>query len=329
MTSNSKKSPISLIVPLKNETESLPALIESINRQTLPPDEIILVDGGSSDGTAALARNLTAADPRYKIIEAGDATPGRGRNVGAENALYDWIAYTDAGITLEFDWLEQLALKASENPDASIVYGNYSPVTDYHFERVAAVVYVAPVNAEGIREKFIASSLMKKEVWSAIGGFPDFRASEDGAFMEAAEKKGFKHVFAPDAKIYWSLSPGWLATFQKFTLYSKHNVFANRQWQWHYGVVRQYAIVSPFVALAFLHNWLWLAVVLLWLTARTFKRMLPHRREMGAGIFFNPLFIFEAALLILMLDLATFVGWYQALAQRKTGAVLAERKRFR
>jgi hypothetical protein len=51
--------------------------------------------------------------------------------------------------------------------------------------------------------------------------------------------------------------------------------------------------------------------------------MLPHRREMGAGMFFNPLFIFETALLILMLDAATFVGWYQALTQKKTGATLS------
>ena len=323
MISDSKKSQISLIVPLKNEAESLAALIESINRQTLPPAEIILVDGGSSDGTLALAASLTVSDNRYRIIDAGDATPGRGRNVGTEKARNDWIAYTDAGITLETDWLEQLALKAAKTPDAAIVYGNYEPVVNRRFERVAAVVYVAPVNAEGVRERFIASSLMKKEVWSAVGGFPDFRASEDGTFMEAAEKSGFKHVFAPRAKIYWSLSPGWSATFRKFALYSKHNVFAARQWQWHYGVVRQYAIVTPFVALALLHSRYWLTVVLLWLLARTFKKMLPHRREMGAGMFFNPLFIFETALLILMLDAATFVGWYQALTQKKTGATLS------
>lgn len=329
MISDSKKTQISLIVPLKNETESLSALIESINRQTLPPDEIILVDGGSTDGTAALARELIGADARYRIIEAGDATPGRGRNVGTENARNDWIAYTDAGIRLEIDWLEQLALKAAENPDAAIVYGNYAPVADRHFERVATVVYVAPLNAQGIRDRCIASSLMKKEVWSVVGGFPDFRASEDGAFMEAAEREGFKHVFAPGAKVYWSLSRGWLATFRKFALYSKHSVLAGRQGHWHYGILRQYVIVSLFVAFTLLHSWFWLAVVLLWLAARTFKKMLPHRREAGAGIFFNPLFIFEAALLILTIDLATFIGWYQALTQRKSGTASAVRKRFR
>jgi glycosyltransferase involved in cell wall biosynthesis len=329
MISDSKQSPISLIVPLKNETESLSALIESINRQTLLPDEVILVDGGSTDETVALARELTAGDTCYQIIEAGDATPGRGRNVGTENARNDWIAYTDAGIRLEIDWLEKLALKAAENPVAAIVYGNYVPVINNHFDRAAAVVYVAPVNAQGIREKSIASSLMKKEVWTTVGGFPDFRASEDGTFMEAADREGFKYVYAPDAKIYWSLSPGWLATFRKFTLYSKHNVFAGRQRYWHYGTLRQYVIISPFVVLTVLHSWLWLMVVLLWLAARTFKKMLRHRRQIGTRIFFNPVFVLEAALLILTLDLATFVGWHQALTQKKYGTASPAPEQFK
>jgi len=320
---------ISLIVPIKNETESLLILIESINRQILQPNEIILVDGGSTDGTVALARELTAANARYRIIETGNATPGRGRNVGTEDARNDWIAYTDAGIKLEIDWLEQLALKAVENPDAAIVYGNYTPVADCHFERVATVVYVAPLNAQGFRDRSIASSLMKKEVWSAVGGFPNFRASEDNAFMEAAERQGFKHIFAPGAMVYWSLTRGWLATFHKFALYSKHSVLADRQGDWQYSILRQYVIVSLFSALTLLHSWLWLVVVLLWLAARTFKRMFQHWREFGTRIFFNPLFIFKVALLILMIDMAAFIGWYQAIYQRKFGTTLRERKRFR
>jgi hypothetical protein len=71
--------------------------------------------------------------------------------------------------------------------------------------------------------------------------------------------------------------------------------------------------------LTVLHSWVWLTIILLWLAGRTFKKMLLHRRQIGTIIFFNPLFILEAALLILTLDLATFVGWYQAFTQRKEG----------
>ena len=54
---------VSLVVPVRNEEGSLAALVESIRRQTRAPDEVVLVDGGSTDRTVALARELTAGDP--------------------------------------------------------------------------------------------------------------------------------------------------------------------------------------------------------------------------------------------------------------------------
>src|SRR4051795_10341592 len=88
---------VSLVVPVRNEEGSLAALVESICRQTRAPDEVVLVDGDSTDRTVALARALTAGDPRFRVIEAGPATPGRGRNLGIAAAHHEWIALTDAG----------------------------------------------------------------------------------------------------------------------------------------------------------------------------------------------------------------------------------------
>ena len=67
---------ISLVVPVKNEAGSIDELIASISRPTRPPDEVVLVDRGSTDRTVALAEGSTARDPRYRIVRAGDATPG-------------------------------------------------------------------------------------------------------------------------------------------------------------------------------------------------------------------------------------------------------------
>lgn len=312
-----KKLQISLVIPVKNEADSLALLINSVNKQSYAPDEVVLVDGGSTDGTVKLAEKLTAGDNRFRVIEAGDATPGRGRNVGTENARGEWIAYTDAGIELSDDWLEKLAAKAAENPEIDIVYGNYAPIHDSYFEKIAALAYVAPQNAAAHRDKSIASSLLKKKVWAAVGGFPDWRASEDLMFMEAAEKKDFRHVFAPEALIYWKLQPNLTSTFRKFVLYSKHNALAGRQWDWHYGVLKQYLAATPFAALAVFHGWWWLAVIVLWLFARTSKKMLTHRREFGAETLFNPLIFFGVMFLILVIDLATFVGWGQAILEKK------------
>lgn len=313
-----KKLQISLVIPVKNEADSLDLLIGSINKQSYTPAEIIFVDGGSTDGTVELAQNLTAGDARYRIVEAGEASPGKGRNIGTENARYEWIAYTDAGIKLSDDWLEKLVEKATGKPEVDIVYGNYAPIRDAYFERIAAIVHVSPQNANGIRGKSIASSLLKKKVWSAVGGFPDLRASEDLMFMEAAEKRGFRHVYAPAAMIYWKLQPNLYRTFRKFVVYSKYNVWAGRQWDWHYGVLKQYLVATLFIVLAVFHSWWWLVAVVLWLFARTLKKTLAHSGEFGVKTVFNPLIFFGAMFLILVIDFATFVGWGQAILERKS-----------
>jgi hypothetical protein len=144
------------------------------------------------------------------------------------------------------------------------------------------------------------------------------RAAEDLKFIEDVEAAGFRVAFAPKAMVQWQLRPDVASTFQKFALYSKHNVWAGRQWDWHYGVAKQYLLIVPFVVLAIFHSWWWLLGILLWLSARTAKRILAHRYEFGIATLFNPLVFFGVAGLILVIDAATFLGWGQALMSKRT-----------
>ncbi len=311
-----KNLQISLVIPMKNESDSLVLLIESIEEQSYQPAEIVLVDGGSTDQTIEIAEHLASKNTKIKLIKTPEASPGKGRNIGIENARNEWIALTDAGITLEKDWLEQLVAKVLEAPETEIVYGNYAPKINSFFERIATLAYVPPQSENVIRGITIASYLMKKKVWETGGGFPDLRAAEDLAFMERAESAGFKSAIAPEAMVFWQLRPNFLSTFQKFTLYSKHNVWAGRAWDWHYGVAKQYLFVVPFVVLAILHSPFWLFGFLAWLAARTAKRILLHRAEFGVKMLFNPLIFGGVALLVLTIDAATFTGWAQAILNK-------------
>lgn len=317
MTEGSNTLPISLVVPLRNEEESLGRLVASVRRQTRPPDEVVLVDGGSTDRTVALARELAADDPRFRVVEAGEATPGRGRNVGAEAARNPWIAFTDAGITLDPDWLARLAAVAEADPSADIVYGNFEPDTNTFFEHCAALTYVPPrATREGasMRGPSIASALVRREIWRRAGGFPDLRAAEDLIFMERAEALGARTRWAPEATARWQLQPTLARTFRKFALYSKHNVWAGRQRFWHYGVARQYALALPFVALAVVHSAWWLVVPAAGLWARAALSVWRRREGRGLAWALNPARLAGVCLVLLAVDLATFVGWAQALA---------------
>lgn len=308
---------ISLVVPVYNEEDSLEKLIESINWQTFRPAEVILVDGGSTDRTIEVFEKLCSDNPMYKLVRAGRATPGKGRNIGIETAHNEWIALTDAGITLDKNWLAEL-VKIGEENAIDVIYGNSSPVRNCFFEKLATYAYIAPQHENGIRTKSIASSLIKKAVWQKVGGFPDLRAAEDLMFMEMIDKAGFKTALAPAAMVYWHLHSNLQSTFKKFVLYSKHNAWINRQWDWHYGIARQYLLLVACVILAFLHSPWWLLVIIGWLFARTAKGILRHRYEFGWMMIFNPFIFFGTMFLILIIDLATFVGWAQATLYRKS-----------
>lgn len=308
--------PVSLIIPLYNESETIAALITTINEQSLLPAEIILVDGGSTDETVKLAKQLTANNSSFRIIEKGRAMPGKGRNFGAAEATHDWIAFTDAGIKLDKNWLQELVKVAAENNDAQIIYGNYFPQQNTFFDKCATIAYVAPIEENKIRSKFIASCLLKKEVWEKVGGFPDWRAAEDLAFMEKASALGYKEAFAPAAIVYWLLRPDITSTYKRFELYSIYNVWAKRQSSWHYGVAKQYLLLIAFVVAGILFSPYFFLFIPVWILARVVKRILSHRYEFGSATIFNPAILFMVALITLVIDAATFVGWIKALGRK-------------
>jgi glycosyltransferase involved in cell wall biosynthesis len=306
---------ISLVIPVRNEVRSLPSLIESIRRQTRSPEEILLVDGGSTDATVALARELTANDRRFRVLEAGEATPGRGRNVGITATVHEWVALTDAGIRLDPAWLERLVEAAERAPSARVVYGNYEPVAGSFFERCAALAYVEPKRRRGggwMRGPSIASALVHRDAWTAAGGFPDLRSTEDHIFMERLQELGFEATWAPEATVMWQLQPSLVRTYRRFALYSKCNVWAGRQRYWHYGLARQYLLATPFLGLSVVHLPAWLAVPACGFAARVAKSLWQRREGRGLLWLLNPLQIALVGVILVTIDLAMFAGWVRA-----------------
>jgi cellulose synthase/poly-beta-1,6-N-acetylglucosamine synthase-like glycosyltransferase len=154
--------------------------------------------------------------------------------------------------------------------------------------------------------------MIRRETWKKSGGFPDLRAAEDLAFFESIKAQGFKVAWAPRATVWWHLQPTLFRTFQRFSLYSKHNVRANRQRDWHHGTARQYLPVVLFAALAGLHTFWWLLGIVTWLLARVFRNV--WRRRQGRGLWWaiSPACLLCVAVILVTIDLATFVGWIEA-----------------
>ncbi|MFS0840146.1 glycosyltransferase [Paenibacillus sp. 1P03SA] len=108
-----RKSPsggrhVSVIVPARNEEGRLPPLLASLAAQSVPPGEIIVVDDGSTDGTAALARRSGARVVAPGPLPAGWLGKPWACHRGTEAARGSVFVFLDADIRLEEDGLERL-----------------------------------------------------------------------------------------------------------------------------------------------------------------------------------------------------------------------------
>jgi hypothetical protein len=148
------------------------------------------------------------------------------------------------------------------------------------------------------------------------GPFPDWRAAEDLAFIEALEATGTRFAFSPEARMHWSLSPDVPSLVRRFALYSRHNARVGRTRQWHRGVARYYLVALPCLLLATLHSPLWLALPPAGLWARAIRSLIRHPdirpRSLAAAMRDS----LGVAALLLLIDAAMFWGWVQAIWDR-------------
>ncbi|MFN2498987.1 MAG: glycosyltransferase [Pyrinomonadaceae bacterium] len=322
LTQSGKGLKVSVLIPVRNEEASIRQLLDSLLNQTLKPAEIVITDGGSTDATPAIISEYAGRGTTIRLIRESVALPGRGRNLAAAQAANDWIAFIDAGIRPEPTWLQLLAERAKVEIDVDVVYGSYEPVSDTLFKRCAVMAYVSPpVEIEGkfVRSRFVASMLMKRSVWQAVGGFPeDLRSAEDLLFMNKVERAGFRIVRAPDAMVHWQVQSTPRLTFKRFMTYARSNMRAGLWRQWQLAIFKRYGLLLVLVlpAIKFGANWL-LVPLLLWvsmLVGRAAVAIWRNRRCYPGSIFENIARMVVLVPLIAMLDAATIIGTLQWLA---------------
>ena len=234
-------SGISVVVPTLNDREGLEQLIHALAQQTRAPDEVVVVDGGSTDGTKELLDAWRAeTDVPVKIIVGQSLSIGSARNAGVEAAAHDWIACTDAGCRPVPGWLS--AIDAARR-DADFVAGvvliegrtpferalaltHYPSPAELHdpglFVRISHRLFGRGYDPDRVGGAYMAFS---KAVWSAVGGFPDeLSASEDHAFSSEVVARGFRFARAREAAVRWSPPGSWRGNAGMFVRYSRSDI---------------------------------------------------------------------------------------------------------
>ena len=308
---------VSVIVPVRDEEDTIRVLLDSLLEQTRPPDEIVITDGGSVDATPQIIEEYIRKGAPVRLIRAGPALPGRGRNLGAAQASHEWLGFTDAGIRLADDWLEILVARAEEDKSIDVVYGAVEPVTNTFFKQCAAIAYVDPPAAlDGVRIRFIASTLLRREAWQTVKGFPeDLRSAEDLVFMNRVEKAGYRFVFEPRAVVHWELRPTLGATFKRFLLYSRNNIRAGLFHRWQARILMRYGVLAALLVavLIFQPSWIWLpfAAWLLMLAARAVVAIERNRTCYPASFFQNVRRGMMIVTVLAVLDATAIIGSIQ------------------
>ena len=101
--------PVTVVVPVYNNRDTVVDAILSALRQVPPPAEVLVVDDGSTDGSAAVVRDAFRAEPLVRVIPQENAGPSRARNRGIAEASHPYLAFLDA----DDEWLpDKLALQS-------------------------------------------------------------------------------------------------------------------------------------------------------------------------------------------------------------------------
>ena len=200
---------VSVVATVLNEAEDIGGLVSSLMGQTLAAAEVIIVDGGSTDGTWEW---LVAAKTKYPaLIPIRDEScslkhsPGpiaRGRNVGITAATSDVIACVDAGCIYEPEWLTRLTAPILDGKAEYAVGGSCIDVADATVWDVASAPFFGvKLSADEPTKSCTARSMaFRKELWERVGGFPETVFLGEDTVFDQKVRRIVAPAFAERAK---------------------------------------------------------------------------------------------------------------------------------
>lgn len=119
---------VSVVIPAYNAVATLDDTLRSVRAQTHEALEIIVVDDGSRDETAELARRHAAADARVRVVEQANAGVAAARNTGWAQARSDFIAFVDADDLWHATKIERQLAALKADPAAGLAYCWYKVI---------------------------------------------------------------------------------------------------------------------------------------------------------------------------------------------------------
>jgi glycosyltransferase involved in cell wall biosynthesis len=303
---------ISLIITIKNEENSIYQLMDSILKQNRIPDEIIIVDGGSTDNTLNIL-SVFYKKLNIKLFEK-PCNIAKGRNIAISLAKNEIIAVTDAGCILDANWLENIT---NFDKDDDVLVGNYQPIISNAFD-ISQYSLMGLFKSDDNIDNFVISSrsiAFKKKVWEEIGGYPEWlNFSEDMFFHNQIKKGGYNIKFEKNAIVRWKMRENLKGIFKQYFRYMEGDGIAKMHTGRHILRLSTYLIgITLFIASYYNYKYIFplLAGYMAYLIA-PFIRLIKLRNIKGKLIASIGIPFF-----LVFIDMAKIAGYFVGIAKGK------------
>src|SRR5690606_8117251 len=225
--------------------------MDSLVAQSCQPDEVIIVDGGSHDNTVEVLHEYEDRLP-LRVIVAPGSNISVGRNKAIAAARHEIIAVTDAGVTLDNDWLQNITRPLLEDDFVEVVAGFFHPDPHTLFEAAMSAT-VLPLSDEIDPDKFLPSSrsiAFRKSAWEAVGGYPEWLDyCEDLIFDLRLKTIAAPQVFEPKAVVYFRPRSSLNAFYKQYYLSARGDGKADLWRKRHAIRYATYLVALPFLLL--------------------------------------------------------------------------------
>jgi glycosyltransferase involved in cell wall biosynthesis len=232
-------SPVSIILTELNEAEDIGRVIASLLAQDPPATEIVVVDGGSTDGAwewlaaeSALESRLIAIRDETCSLKFSPGPVSRGRNVAIRVAQSAIIACADAGCTYAPDWLRNLTAPLVTGQAEYALGGTMIDPPDSTVWDVASAPFFSIKLSPAAPTKSCTARSMAftKSLWERIGGFPEQVLVGEDTLFDAAARRLTAPAFVPNAKALYHPRNSFRSATRQMARYATSDGQARVRW---------------------------------------------------------------------------------------------------
>jgi len=201
---------VSVIIPAFNRADVIGETLASVTGQVYRNLEIIVVDDGSTDRTAAVVAALQREDQRISLVSQNNRGVAAARQAGFESSHGELIQYLDSDDLLDQSKIERQVAAISLRPEFALAFGPMFHLRNGIANSVPARHTGSPIDSlfpAMLRERLwdTGSTLIRRTVCEKVGPWAALQVEEDWEYDARIARSGARALFVPDAYSYYRL----------------------------------------------------------------------------------------------------------------------------